>query len=251
MTQISYSFKAENRAHNGKQLAKKTRNSGNVPAIVYGGGENPISLSLTKIDVDKLYFGGNFKSKIVEIENSGKKFRALAREVQTHPVSDKPIHIDFQRVSSGHDMKVSIPINVINVDKAPGIKRGGTLNVVRRYVEFMCDPDHIPEQILVDLTGLEISHSIHIKSIQLPKGVKPTLKDNFTLVTIVGRSAKDDAESLLATAQPETQVKSDEEVAQAKAAEKGGDKAGADKAKAAPAKAAPAKAAEKPKADKK
>jgi large subunit ribosomal protein L25 len=113
----------------------------------------------------------------------------------------------------------------------------------------MCDPDHIPEQILVDLTGLEISHSIHIKSIQLPKGVKPTLKDNFTLVTIVGRSAKDDAESLLATAQPETQVKSDEEVAQAKAAEKGdkgGDKAGADKAKAAPA-----KAAEKPKADKK
>lgn len=233
MTEIAYKFVAQARKTNGKQLAKIARNEGKIPAIVYGSNEPNISLSLSKADVDKLYLGGNYKSRVVAINDGGKEFRAIAREVQTHPVSDKPIHIDFQRVSSGHDIKISIPVNVINLEKAPGIKRGGTLNIVRRTIEFICDPDHIPTAITVDLTGLEIGHSIHIEGINLPKGVRPTIKRNFTVVTIIGRKAKDDAESLLATAQPETQVKSDEQVAAEKAekkpADKGGDKKVAEK----------------------
>lgn len=161
------------REKTGKGASRALRREGRVPAVLYGGNDAPVHFSLDPIQLDKELHQIGFLSKIFEIPLDKKKEKALARIVQFHPVTDRPIHVDFLRVSKDKKITVSVPLHFINEDKSPGIKKGGVLNVLFHNLELMCDIDHIPSEIEIDLTGLEIHHTIHLTDIKLPGGVVP------------------------------------------------------------------------------
>lgn len=185
----------EKRDSAGKGAARALRRDGRVPAIIYGGKQGELNISLNARELVREYSKGNFTSHIVDLTVGKDTVRVLPREVQLDPVTDVPTHVDFQRLVKGEEIHVKVKVRFIKADLSPGIKRGGILNIVRRYVEFICDVDHIPKFITVDLEGKRIGESIHISHIELPKGVRPAIGDrDFTIATIAGRSAKDDAE---------------------------------------------------------
>lgn len=195
MTQQVIALGAEAREKSGTGDARALRRGGKIPAIVYGGktGEQAVAISFK--DFAREYGKGNFTSKVVDLQVGKDTIRVLPRDVQIDPVTDFPIHADFMRLEKGSEVSVNVKVRFINSDKSPGIKRGGVLNVVRRYIEFICDVDHIPETITVDLDGTKIGQSIHISHIDLPKNARPAISDrNFTIATIAGRGGKDDEE---------------------------------------------------------
>jgi large subunit ribosomal protein L25 len=157
----------------GKGASRALRREGRVPAVLYGGNDAPVHFSLDPIQLDKELHQTGFLSKIFEIPLDKKKEKALARIVQFHPVTDRPIHVDFLRVSKDKKITVSVPLHFVNEEKSPGIKKGGVLNVLFHNLELMCDIDHIPSEIEIDLAGLEIHHTIHLTDIKLPEGVVP------------------------------------------------------------------------------
>lgn len=164
-------LKVELREGTGKGASRALRRTGRVPAVLYGGQEEPIHFSLDPVQLDKELHTTGFLSKVFEIALKGKKEKALAREVQFHPVTDRPLHVDFLRVPKGGKITVSVPLNFINDAASPGIKRGGVLNIVLHNLDIVSDLDHIPSHIDIDLTGLNIHDSIHLDNIHLPKGV--------------------------------------------------------------------------------
>jgi large subunit ribosomal protein L25 len=231
-------LKVEKREKSGTGQARELRRAKRIPAIIYGGKQEPLNVSLNLNELKTAYMKGWFTSRLINLELDGKQIAALPKEVQVDPVSDQPLHVDFMRVVPNEEILVMVKVDTINADKAPGIKRGGVLNIVRRAIEMICDPNKIPEKIVVDLTGLNIGQSVHIKSVNLPEGVRPSLARNFTVLTIAGRSEKEDnIDTAAPVALAEVEVigeKDDEE----------GEEAGDDKGKA--------KADDKkPKADKK
>ena len=139
---------------------------------------------------------GGFLSTVYDIKVDGQTFRALSRDVQFDPVKDLPIHVDFQRVGGDGSIRVMVPVEIINEELSPGMKRGGVLNIVRREIEVMCPANAIPESIVLDLDGVEIGTSIHISAMSLPEGVTPTITDrDFTVATVAGSAAaKSDVE---------------------------------------------------------
>lgn len=161
----------ELRESTGKGSSRALRRGGRVPAVLYGGKSEPIHFSLEPVQLDKELHKTGFLSKIFELSLNGKKEKALAREVQFHPVTDRPLHVDFLRVSKEGKITVSVPLNFVNELASPGIKRGGVLNIVLHSLDVSCDMGHIPQSIEVDLTGLEIHDAIHLTHIKLPKGV--------------------------------------------------------------------------------
>lgn len=161
------------REKTGKGASRALRREGRVPAVLYGGNDAPVHFSLDPIQLDKELHQTGFLSKIFEIPLDKKKEKALARIVQFHPVTDRPIHVDFLRVSKDKKITVSVPLHFVNEEKSPGIKKGGVLNVLFHNLELMCDIDHIPSEIEIDLAGLEIHHTIHLADIKLPEGVVP------------------------------------------------------------------------------
>lgn len=176
---------AELRDRAGKGAARATRRAGRVPAVIYGDKKDPTMISIDPIQLMKLMRGGGFYSHLMELEVAGKKETVLARDVQLHPVTDDAMHVDFLRVSKGSTVTVMVPVHYENDGDAPGIKRGGVLNVVRTEVELVCDATAIPEQIAIDLTGLDIGDSIRISDANLPKGVEPSITDrDFMLASI-------------------------------------------------------------------
>jgi large subunit ribosomal protein L25 len=182
MAQVT--FAAEPREHTGKGAARAARRAGRVPGIIYGTKQEPVLISVDpRALMDKLDAPG-FYSHVFEIEIGGKKHRTLAREVQFDPVTDRPIHIDFMRFGPDTRVDVEVPVRFRNHAEAPGLKRGGVLNVVRHTIELRCRPDHIPEHIMCDLTGLDIGDSLHIDVIELPADVERVIKRNFTVATI-------------------------------------------------------------------
>lgn len=183
---------AEKRTSHGKGSARALRRAEKVPAIVYSKGREPLSLALPYNALILQYRKGRFQSHLVELDISGEKIRALPQEVQLHPVTDKIEHVDFIRVEKGVAMRVKVPVKFLNQEKSTGLKRGGVLNIVRHEVEFLCDPDAIPEQIEVDIADLDIGDSVHINDIRLPAGITATIKRNFTVATIAGRSAAEE-----------------------------------------------------------
>ena len=186
---------AEKRENAGTGPARALRRQGKVPAVIYGGKQEELFIAVGLKELVKEFSKGNFTSHIVDLTVGKETIRVLPREVQLDPVSDTPIHADFVRLVKGEEISVKVKVKFINADKSPGLKRGGVLNIVRRYVEFICDVDHIPTSITVDLEGRKIGESIHISHIDLPKGARPAIKDrNFTLATIAGRSSKSDDE---------------------------------------------------------
>jgi large subunit ribosomal protein L25 len=159
-----------------------------VPGVVYGGEAAPVNVALEYKNVLQQYQTGVFLSTVYLLDVNGKKERVIPREVQVDPVRDFPIHVDFMRVSRTSRIDVEVPVQFINEDASPGLKRGGVLNVVRHEVEMRVPADRIPDELIVDLTGFDIGASIHISSVSLPEGAKPVIERDFTIATIVAPS---------------------------------------------------------------
>ena len=196
------SLNAEPRERVGKGAARATRRAGRVPAIIYGDGKDPVSVSLEPRELGRVISRPGFLATVVDVSVGGTTHRALPRDVQYHPVTDAPLHIDFMRVGAGARVTVTVPVSFINQERSVGIRRGGILNIVRHGVEVSCSVDAIPERLVVDLNGLDIGDSVHINAVALPEGVRPTTTErDFTIATIGASSAvREEAAQAAATA---------------------------------------------------
>jgi large subunit ribosomal protein L25 len=180
---------AETREQAGKGASRALRREGRVPAVVYGGKEDPVAIHIEEKLLIKQLGTGHFFNSIVEVEVGGKKLRTLPKDVAFHPVTDRPLHADFLRLSADSTVSVEVPVLFINEAASPGLKRGGVLNIVRHELELICENDKIPEDIQIDVTGLDIGASIHISHVALPAGSKSAITDrDFTIATIVAPS---------------------------------------------------------------
>jgi large subunit ribosomal protein L25 len=176
---------AQRRERAGKGPARAARRAGRVPGVIYGSKKDPSMVTVDPRELDRELKTGAFLATIYEIQVDQNKERVLPRDVQFDPVTDRAIHVDFLRVSAATSVTVQVPVNFLNEEESPGLKRGGLLNVVRHEIEMTCRADAIPSGIDVDLTGLDIGDSIHISMITLPDGVAPTITDrDFTVATI-------------------------------------------------------------------
>jgi large subunit ribosomal protein L25 len=186
--QLTLSAEARERA--GKGASRALRREGRVPAVIYGNNEEPTTVHLEEKALMKALHTGHFMNSVVMIGIGGKDVRTLPKDVSFHPVNDRPMHVDFLRISEHAKVTVNVPVHFMNELAAPGIKRGGVLNVVRHELELICDAAEIPDEIAVDLTGYEVGDSIHISAVTLPKGVESAITDrDFTIATIVAPSA--------------------------------------------------------------
>lgn len=196
------SLSGEPRPSAGKGAARAARRMGRVPAIVYGGDEEPALISLEPRELGRCLARPGFFNHLVEITVDGTTHRTLPREVQYHPVSDLPLHVDFQRVGAGAQVTVTVPVVFINHERSIGLRRGGILNVVRHGVEMICSVDDIPERLVADLDGLDIGDTIHISAVEMPEGARPAVHErDFTIASIAASSAvKEEAAAAAATA---------------------------------------------------
>jgi len=161
------------------------RDNGGVPAIIYGGEAENEKVSISKKLLKSLLDKENFLSNIVALNVDGKPQNVLPREVKYHVISDDPIHVDFLRVVPGVKIRIEVPVQFINHEKSPGLKRGGVLNIVRRKVELRCPSEKIPESLVIDLDGVDIGESFKISSISLETDVTPTIKGrDFVIATL-------------------------------------------------------------------
>lgn len=169
----------------GKGAARAIRRQGMIPAVVYGTGQPPKAIAIQFKEAKKLIYDGGFMTTMFEIDIQGDKERVIPRDYQLDPVKDMPVHIDFFRVAKGQTVTVEVPVHFLNQETCVGIKRGGTLNVVRHTVELFVPADAIPDAIEVDIQELEMGDSLHISAVNLPKGCSPTIQDrDFTIATI-------------------------------------------------------------------
>lgn len=194
------SISAEPRERAGKGASRALRREGRVPAVIYGDKKEAVAIHVEAKALNKLLGTGHFMNSLVQVEVNGEKTRTLPKDVAFDPVTDRPLHVDFFRLAKGAKVQVNIPVVFINEEDSPGLKRGGVMNVVRHELDLMCDADHIPDQIEIDVTGLEIGDSIHISSITLPKGAESAITDrDFTIAGVTApsalKSADDEAEA--------------------------------------------------------
>ncbi len=182
-------LKATAREGTGKLANRALRAQKLVPGVVYGGDKGPANVALEYKLVRLHHQTGHFLSTVYLLDVDGKKERVIPRDVQVDPVRDFPIHVDFLRVSRTSRIDVDVPVLFINEDASPGLKRGGVLNIVRHTIECTCPADAIPENISVDLAGLDIGDAVHISAVALPKGITPTIDRDFTIASIAGAAA--------------------------------------------------------------
>jgi large subunit ribosomal protein L25 len=181
---------AEARDRAGKGASRALRREGRVPAVVYGQKSEPLSIHVEEKLLSKMLSTGHFMNSVVMIDVGGKPTRTLPKAVDFHPVTSRPVHVDFLRISEHTKVHVNVPVRFDNEEAAPGLKRGGVLNVVVHELELVCDAAHIPDEIHISLEGLEIGDSIHISAVKLPDGVTAAKTDeDFTVATIVAPSA--------------------------------------------------------------
>src|SRR4051812_5796254 len=164
-------IKATARPKAGKGAARSERRAGRVPGVIYGDNKAPVTISLDYADLRQKIYAGRFLTTIYELELDGAKHRVIPRDFQLDAIRDNPLHVDFQRIGEG-PIRVAIPVRAINADQAPGVKRGGTVNIVTHTIDVMVKPDEIPDAIMVDISDLEITHSKHLSDIKLPEGLK-------------------------------------------------------------------------------
>ncbi|MAN75449.1 MAG: 50S ribosomal protein L25/general stress protein Ctc [Henriciella sp.] len=175
----------------GKGGAREARRNGMVPGVLYGGGEDPVAVSLKLNEVIKGINSGHFLTSTANLVHDGKKQLVIPQAIQLHPVTDMPVHVDLYRVNASQIIAVEVPVHFTNEEEAPGIKEGGALNIVRFAVELNVRADSIPDSLEADLTGLEIGDNVKISDIKLPEGAEPTITDrDFTIATIVGQMAE-------------------------------------------------------------
>ncbi|MBX7145947.1 MAG: 50S ribosomal protein L25/general stress protein Ctc [Alphaproteobacteria bacterium] len=175
----------------GKGGARSTRRMGSVPAVIYGNKEKPIFISMDPIQLNRVLHKAGFFATLLNLSVEGKTIRVLPKDVQFDPVTDVPIHADFLRVSTDTQLRVKVPVKFVNDNQAPGLKRGGVLNIVLHEVELLCHVDNIPAHITVDLKGLDIGDSVHISQIALPDKVVPALRSqDFTIASLAPPNAQ-------------------------------------------------------------
>jgi large subunit ribosomal protein L25 len=217
-------IEAEARERAGKGAARATRRAGKVPGVIYGAKQPPSLIALDPRAVLRELHRPGWQSRVYELTGGGAPVRALIRDVQFHPVSDAPEHVDFQRLAPGERIRVAVPVHFDNEGLSTGLKRGGVLNVVRHAVEVTCEPDHIPERFVADLSGLDFNDTVRWHDLKGTEDTRPVITDR---------------DFVIATVAPPTKITE-------AAAEPGGGAAApaagaaAPAAKAAPAKAAPA-----------
>jgi large subunit ribosomal protein L25 len=180
---------AEPRERTGKEAARALRKQHLVPAIVYGGKEEPQKIALVEREIKReLEMNPRFFSSVVALNIGGSSIQVVPREAQLHPVKGYPLHVDFLRAAKGSTVTVEVPVHFLNEERCPGIRRGGVLNIVRREIELVCPVESIPDRIDVDLASVEIGDSVHISAVTLPANVTPTITDrDFTICAVVGR----------------------------------------------------------------
>jgi len=194
---------AERRARAGKGAARATRRMGRVPGIIYGGDRDPILISLEPRELSRALAKRGFLATVAEVRMDDAVHRTLPRDVQYHPATDEPLHVDFMRIGGDTRVTVSVPVAFINHEMSIGLRRGGILNVVRHGIALICQVDNIPEQLVVDLNGLDIGDSVHISAVTLPPGSRLTITDrDFTIASIAASSAVREEAAAAASAPP-------------------------------------------------
>ena len=179
-------LKATKRSTVSAGQIKQLRSEGFVPAVLYGGKQNNLNISLTKLHLRDVIKTETFLSKVIDLNIDGSSEKVIPREISYDPVSDEPLHIDFMRIIKGSKLVLEIPVKFINTEKSPGLKKGGVLNIVRRKVKLKCPAENIPDEIIVDLDNTEINTSLKISSVKLPENVFPTITDrDFVIATVV------------------------------------------------------------------
>jgi large subunit ribosomal protein L25 len=180
---------AETRERAGKGASRAMRREGRVPAVIYGQKQDPISIHVEEKVLAKMLSTGHFMNSVVMIDVGGNATRTLPKDVQFHPVTDRPVHVDFFRIGEHSEVHVEVPIRFFNEEASRGLKRGGVLNAVRHQLELICDAAEIPDEVAIDLAGLDIGDSLHISNVQLPQGARSAITDrDFTIATVMPSS---------------------------------------------------------------
>jgi len=178
-------IEAETRARAGKGAARATRREGKVPGVIYGGKQEPSLIALEPREVLRELHRAGWQSRLYELKTGGGPVRALIRGVQFHPVTDSPVHVDFQRLIAGERVKVRVPVHFENDGISPGLKRGGVLNVVRHAVEVYCDADHIPDQFIADLSPLDFNDNVRWHDLKGTESTRAVIDRDFVIATVV------------------------------------------------------------------
>ncbi len=190
MTEKVTTLAAKSRESVGKGTARAVRRNNEVPAVIYGDKKAPVTISIDANLLARYVGKTGFFTSLFDIELEGKKHRVLPRDAQFDPVSDRPLHVDFLRVSKSTKVRVGVPVHFFGQDKCPGLKRGGTLNIVHHELEVLCSPDRIPERFEVNLEEYQLGMAIHLSAIKLPEGVSLTAHEkDFTIASIAVPSA--------------------------------------------------------------
>ena len=187
MTQI-IALAAEARNGAGKGTARQTRRDGRIPAVIYGNKEKPVTISLEAVQFTRVLHKPGFFTHLYDVTVDGVTTRTLPRDVQFDPVTDRPLHVDFLRVSETTEIVVKIPVEFVGHEASPGLKRGAVLNIVRHEVELHVRANNIPEHLTVNLDGVDVGASIHISSVALPEGARPVIDRDFTIATVAAPS---------------------------------------------------------------
>lgn len=181
---------AERRERAGKGASRALRREGRVPAVIYGGKEEPLMIHVEEKELVRQLNTGHFMNSVVQVVIDGKSVRSIPKDVALHPVNDRPTHADFFRLSKDSKIEVSIPVVFVDEDDAPGLVKGGVLNVVRHELELVCEADRIPGEIEISVAGKDVGDAIHISEVKLPAGSESAITDrNFTIATLVAPSA--------------------------------------------------------------
>jgi large subunit ribosomal protein L25 len=197
------SLSAEPRSRAGKGATRAARRAGRVPAIIYGDGKEPVLISLAPRELGRLLARPAFFATLVDVKVDSESHRSLPRDVQYHPVTDAPLHVDFLRVGAGARVTVAVPVVFMNHERSIGLRRGGILNIVRHAIDLSCTVDNIPDRLVVDLDGLDIGDSVHIGAVTVPEGARVTITDrDFTIASIAASSAVREEAAAAAAAVP-------------------------------------------------
>ena len=193
-------MRAAARDRAGKGAARAERRAGRVPGVIYGDGKPAVLISVDPRDLEREVHKSGFFARLLTVELDGEKHRALPRDVQLHPATDRPIHVDFMRVGAATRLTVAVPVQFVDQEKSPGLRRGGILNIVRHEIDLICTPDTIPEKLIISLDGLDIGDSVHITAVALPEGTRPTIGRNFTVASVAAPTAVREEQAAAAAA---------------------------------------------------
>jgi large subunit ribosomal protein L25 len=189
------SIRVNERKTAGKGAARAERRAGLIPGVIYGEKKEPVMFSISALDLDAQMRQKGFWTRQFEIEVGKNKYHAICQDIQVHPLTDRPIHIDFLRVSENAELEIEVPVIYENEAACPGLKLGGTLNAIYREIEISCKPKDIPEQLVVDLSGLNIGDVVKMADVKFPAGVKPVEEMDTTIAAIAAPSSMEKADA--------------------------------------------------------